>query len=124
MEGVGSGALSLGQGLARDERIGPRAVFLDVQQRGRRYPGKHYMLLVCTRPVGPSRLGVTVSKKVGNAVVRNRVKRWLREAYRRNKTVLKASGDLVLIARPSAAEAGYDATAGELRRLLERAARG
>jgi ribonuclease P protein component len=63
------------------------------------------------------RLGITVSKQVGKAVVRNRVKRWLREGYRRSEDRPTAT-DVVVIAKPSAAARGYHALAAELRQLL------
>lgn len=53
-----------------------------------------------------SRFGLTVSRKVGNAVVRNRVKRWLREAIRHERGLVPGRWDVVFIAHPSAAVAG------------------
>ena len=71
----------------------------------------------------PTRLGITVSKKVGKAAVRNRVKRWVRESYRRMPELCPPGLDLVVVARPSAPDRGYEATATELRGLLRRLGR-
>jgi ribonuclease P protein component len=65
-----------------------------------------------------ARLGITVSKKVGTAVVRNRVKRWVRESFRRMALVAPKGTDFVVIAKPSAAQSSYIATLEELNRLL------
>lgn len=54
-----------------------------------------------------NRLGISVSKKVGNSVIRHRMTRLVRESYRLNETVFSAGYDLVVIVRPAAREKGY-----------------
>ena len=113
---------SLHQGLGRSKRLRKRSGFLAVQQRGQRVAGRNLVLYVMLPTDGKSeksaRLGITVSKKVGTAVVRNRVKRWVREGYRKIAQPPPQGTDLVVIAKPSAANTSYRATAEELRRLL------
>ena len=65
-----------------------------------------------------TRFGLSVSKRVGKAVTRNRVKRLLREAVRQEK--IKAGWDLVFIARSGAAAAGFGGITGSVRGLLSR----
>jgi ribonuclease P protein component len=70
-----------------------------------------------------ARVGITVGRRVGNAVVRNRVKRRLREAIRSSFAKIHPGTDLVLIARPSAARAHYTDLASAVDSLLDRAAK-
>jgi ribonuclease P protein component len=73
-----------------------------------RRPGRFLVVIVARREEGPTRLGVTVSRKVGPAVVRNRLKRLVREAFRLHRHELPAGLDLVVVARHGAAEATLD----------------
>jgi len=72
------------------------------------------------RAIERRRLGVTVSRKVGNAVVRNRVKRRVREWFRTHGDRLPADVDIVVIARRDAAELGGAEVAEVLDRALVR----
>lgn len=78
------------------------------------------MLVVAPGTVAVSRVGLTVSRRVGNAVCRNRVKRWLRESVRAVGAPSGGPWDLVLIARPEAAEAGFHALRAEVGSLFAR----
>lgn len=101
-----------------------RAEFLRVRA-GRRWSTPAFALEARARPdSGESpgaRVGFTVSKKVGNAVVRNRVRRRLRALVRDlDPGALRANYDYVLIARPAAAERSYRDLASDLQVALSR----
>jgi ribonuclease P protein component len=86
-------------------RLRRRREFLLVQQRGRRlYSGEVIVLALDSGGTRP-RIGITVSSKIANAVARNRVKRWVREAFRAVQAELPAV-DLVVIGRRGAPEMG------------------
>lgn len=104
-----------------------------MQGRGRKFASPHLLVLVRSRPtptgapepppsapVLPTRLGLTVSKKVGGAVARNLVKRRLRELYRLHKSWFPPARDIVVIARPGAAEMSYGALGRELEQLCKK----
>ncbi len=91
--------------LPRVARLTRRREFLQVQQKGRRlYSGEVLVIALDSGHARP-RIGITVSSKIANAVGRNRVKRWVREAFRANRDALPAI-DLVVIARKGATEMG------------------
>ncbi len=101
-------------------RLRRRAEFLKVQERGAKVSADCLLALVLPngRADGLTRLGLTVSTKVGNAVVRNRVRRRLRELFRTRRESLPRGLDMVIIARTSAAEADW----ARLGRSFERVA--
>ena len=102
--------------LPKAARLRRRREFLAVQDRGARLCSGELLVLRGTTAVDRPRIGITVSSKVANAVGRNRVKRWVREAFRRIQAELPAV-DLVVIARRGAPGMGL---AGA-RRALEAA---
>jgi ribonuclease P protein component len=108
-----------GEVFPKSSRLLKRADYLAVQGRGRKLHAEHFLLLVGARGSIP-RFGVTVSSKVGNAVVRNRLKRWVREYLRRHRTDWPEA-QMVLVAKPSAAGAEHPAIDADLTGLLRKA---
>lgn len=99
-------------------RLRHRREFLDVQGHGRRKHTDHFVA-ICRPASGPlSRLGVTVSSKVGNAVVRSRVKRFVREVFRHRRAELSPPADVVIIAKSGADTLTYAQAASELARAF------
>ncbi len=93
----------------KEVRLRARAEFLKVQDRGHKVSADCMLALALPngRADGVTRLGLTVSAKVGNAVVRNRIRRRLRELFRTRRHMLPGGLDVVLIARNSAATADW-----------------
>ncbi len=101
-----------------DYRLRVRSEFLRTWDRGRRYHTDHFIVVVMQKSDGPTRLGVTASKKVGGAVQRNRVKRLVREFFRLNYKRLDPQADLSIIAKKGASDLRYEAVCDELKKLL------
>jgi ribonuclease P protein component len=102
--------------MAGGGRLVSRADFSRVYREGRRYAGRALALYVRPTPFG-RRVGVTTGRGLGGAVVRNRAKRRLREAYRRIEPRLCDTGDIVVVARSGAAEAGFTEIMREMEAL-------
>jgi len=96
-----------------------RGEFLRIQQRGRkRHTPNFVVACVKQSPPAASRFGFSVSRRVGNAVVRNRVKRRLREFVRIHRAELAPAADFVFIAKPGASGLSYVELVAELRASL------
>ena len=104
--------------ISKEMRLRRRAEFVAVQSGGRKLHGRHLLALTLQQTLPVGRVGITVTKKVGNAVVRNRIRRMLREWLRTNGWV-PPGWDVVLVAKDSAARQGHpDDFAPDLTKIL------
>ena len=111
------------QRLTKAERLRKRREFLAIQRTGRRYYCRLFIVIWASGQNPWPRLGVTVSRKVGKAVKRNRAKRLIREAFRRNKAILPPATDIVIVASPAMVDASFDEVQAELRAWAKQQAR-
>lgn len=90
------------------ERLRKRKDFLHIYRKGTRYRGKYFILIYLSNKRHFSRMAVVASKKIGNAVIRNRTKRRLKALYRINKELLPVSLDLIFITHKEIRHASWD----------------
>ena len=81
--------------------------FQAVYRSGKSYANKYLVMYVMENGTGANRLGISVSKKVGNSVVRHRITRLVRESYRLQEAMFNSGLDIVVVARKNAASVGY-----------------
>jgi ribonuclease P protein component len=105
----------------REQRLRSGADFQRVRDVARR-GWSHPLLAVyaATNELGCTRVGITVSGRVGNAVVRNRVRRRMREALGARFERLPGSADIVVVARPASAHAAWSELCAALDTVLAR----
>jgi len=104
----------------KKDRLLKRSEFIRVQRKGRKLGTKSLIILYQPGKKGRLRLGIAASKKIGNSVVRNRMKRLIREVFRRNRKLFPISADIVVIPKRVEHRMCYHSLVEELKRLAWR----
>jgi len=103
----------------QEQRIRKRRHFLLIQESGVRIKSLDFLFFVLPSNDDKCRFGLTVSKKVGNAVVRNRIKRLLREAIRSNYHAIDGAFEVVVVAKRSARNMDFKRCSTQVSDFLE-----
>ena len=93
--------------MKNSQSLKKNADFQEVYKSGKSFANKYLVMYVKENDLGINRIGISVSKKVGNSVVRHRVKRLILESYRLQEDMFNSGLDMVIIARTTAKEKGY-----------------
>ena len=118
---------SRSEALPKQKRLAKRREFLRVYEAGRKLFSRYSVVFFAANDLPHSRIGITVTKKLGKANVRNRLKRWTREVYRRQRGPLELDQralDLVVNVKPGAASAQFREFSADLERTLKKIATG
>lgn len=113
------------EGLPKRKRLAKRREFLRVYDTGRKIFSRYCVLFFADNGLPYSRIGITATKKLGKANVRNRLKRWTREVYRRQREPLgldERSLDFVVNVKPNASAAEFRDYSTDLLRALRKVA--
>ena len=94
--------------------------FKYIYRKGKSYANKYLVMYVLENGTSQNRLGISVSKKVGNSVVRHRITRLIRESYRLNETLFERGLDIVVVARTGAKGRSYQEIESALLHLGQR----
>ena len=98
---------AISEAFPRAARIVRPADYRRLYREGRKAGSKRFVLFGSRNDIGRHRLGITVSRKIGGAVVRNRVKRMFREIFRKSRRDIPGQMDIVINAKKDCAGAGY-----------------
>ena len=103
---------------SKKERLLKRSDFVNLNQGSRRLHSKNFLIIIKKNDLGFSRLGITVTKRIGKAVRRNRIKRLVREFFRLNKDKLPKGYDILVIARADVSTLKFQDIERELGEVL------
>lgn len=91
--------------------------FQNVYRRGKSYANRYLVMYVLSNQTEGNRLGISVSKKVGNSVIRHHLTRLIRESYRLHEDMFNSGLDIVVIARGTARDASFYQISSALKHL-------
>jgi len=100
-------------------RILKRADYLTLSREGKKIHSRYFWALYKTGITHQNRIGITVTKKVGNAVIRNQIKRYVREFYRLNQQCLQGVWDTNIIAKKQASGIKSEEVFSDLQKLFK-----
>lgn len=104
------------------ERIRRKKDFIELYRKGCRLRGRYFHLVFQPNGLEYSRMAVVVSRKIGKATVRNRLKRLFRELFRRNKNLLPGPLDLIFIAQKDAGQRNWEEMTADFKAVLQKLA--
>jgi ribonuclease P protein component len=106
--------------LTKADKLLKRREFLALLHTGRSVSDRYFLLSYGPNELGHSRLGITVTKRVGNAVIRNRLKRLMREYFRANRSRIKRDLDINIVVKKPAADISFEKAKVSLHGLVDR----
>ena len=108
----------MGQGFPKASRIRKRPEFKQLGEVGKRLVGRYFIIVYRSSERDQSRIGITVTKKIGNAVTRNRLKRVCREFFRTHQERLVGFYDVHVIARGASSGVAHKELVSSLEKLF------
>ena len=108
------------QTFSKRDRILRPGEFRELYREGTRYSVGEFLLFVKNGYEGPPRLGLSVSRRIGTATIRNRIKRYVREVFRTHKGELKCGTKMIVVARPGSDQLNFAQCREKVLRLFQK----